>query len=452
MSTPRISSDQEQNIGIELFYTTTQGIGGRLRKSPEDFIVEELEIPPKIITSGDTHLRDSPSRYTITKVRAVNWETNNLIREISRQLRIPRQRIYFAGTKDKRAVTTQTMALKTAPENLEHIAIHGVEFFDIRPANNPIKMGDLLGNRFKIHIRDIDIADEELESTLGETVRQLETLNGFTNFFGVQRFGAVRPITHLFGKYLIKDDLESAVFTYLGQPMEGESQEAYDARAFIEKTHDFEEALKLFPKHLGFERTLIQYLIRHPNNYAGAIKRLPKNLQIMFVHAYQSYLFNKILSERGRRQLPLNEPLIGDFVLTQNKHGLPDHEKWISVTEDNQSKLTKRVAEGKAFISGVLFGIESEFAGNEPGEIEQSVVEAEGLTQRDFIIPEIPSLSSKGLRRELVAPVKEFSYQLNRSKSGAGVESVELNFELNKGCYATSLLREFMKAEDLRNY
>ncbi|MCK5560176.1 MAG: tRNA pseudouridine(13) synthase TruD, partial [Thermoplasmata archaeon] len=343
--------------------------------------------PQKALAPAQPPIEGAPPKYTLVKIRAINWETNNLIREISRRLRIPRQHIYFAGTKDKRAITTQTMALKTSAANLENVEIKGVEFFDITTANNPLKMGDLLGNRFNIKISDIELEVEALKSALEQTAQQLEHLNGFTNFFGVQRFGAVRPITHLFGKYLVNDDLESAVFTYLGNPMEGESPEAYDARAFIEKTHDFEEALKLFPKHLGFERTLIQYLIRQPTNYAGAIKRLPKNLQIMFIHAYQSYLFNKILSERVRRQLPLHEPVLGDFVLTVDKNGLPDHDNWIMVTEANQPKLTKRVAEGKAFISGVLFGAESEYAGSEPGEIERGVIEAEELGQRDFIIP-----------------------------------------------------------------
>lgn len=452
MSHTRISSDQEQQIGIELFYTTSQGIGGRLRKIPDDFIVEELPLPHKALAPAQPPLEGARPKYTLAKVRAINWETNNLIREISRRLRIPRQHIYFAGTKDKRAITTQTMALKTSTANLENVEIQGVQFFDITTANNPLKMGDLLGNRFNIKISDIELEVEALKTTLEQTAEQLEHLNGFTNFFGVQRFGAVRPITHLFGKYLVKDDLESAVFTYLGNPMEGESPEAYEARAFIEKTHDFEEALKLFPKHLGFERTLIQYLIRQPTNYAGAIKRLPKNLQIMFVHAYQSYLFNKILSERVRRQLPLHEPVLGDFVLTIDKNGLPDHDNWIMVTEANQPKLTKRVAEGKAFISGVLFGAESEYAGREPGEIERGVIEAEGLGQRDFIIPELPALSSKGLRRELVAPLMKFGYQINKTKSGQEIDNVELKFELTKGCYATSLLREFIKADDLRAY
>ena len=452
LSILRPASKNELKIGIEVFYTDTDGIGGRLRKKPDDFVVDEVPLPMKIPELDEGSLVEEQKLYTVAKVRAVNWETNALIRVLSQQLHIPRQSIYFAGTKDKRAVTTQVIAFKTDPENLKSVEVEGIEIFDVTTSNTRMKLGNLLGNKFKINVKDIDHDPAELKTILETTSAQLAPLNnGFPNFFGVQRFGAIRPITHLFGKYIVKGDLERAIFSYIGTPMDGESEEVFKAREFVEKTHDFEQAFDIFPKHLGFERTLIHFLINHPENYAGAIKRLPRNLQIMFIHAYQSYLFNKILSERIHRGMPLNQPVEGDFVLIVNKHGQPDHDNWLEVTQDNQNKLTKRVTEGKAFVSGVLFGAESEFAGGEPGEIERAVVEAEGLKGKDFIIPEIPRLSSKGLRREIVAPMKEFGYEIHKSGSGE-VDSVEFKFELNKGCYATSLLREFIKADDLRVY
>lgn len=452
LSTPKPASKNELKIGIEVFYTDTDGIGGRLRKKPEDFMVEEIPLPMKIPELDEGTKIEDQKIYSIANVRAVNWETNALIRVLSQQLHIPRQHIYFAGTKDKRAVTTQVMAFKTDPENLKSVQVEGIEIFDITTSNTRMKLGNLLGNRFKIKVKEIELEPTELKSILKTTTSQLEPLsNGFPNFFGVQRFGAIRPITHLFGKYIVQGDFERAIMSYIGTPMDGESEEVFKAREFVEKTRDFEQAFEIFPKHLGFERTLIKFLKNHPENYTGAIKRLPRNLQIMFIHAYQSYLFNRILSERIRRGLPINEPLEGDLVLIIDKHGQPDHNNWLEVTQDNQKKLAQRVAEGKAFVSGVLFGADSEFAGGDPGEIEQSVIEAEGLKNTDFIIPEIPKLSSKGLRREMVAPVKESGYEVHESGPGK-VNSVEFKFELNKGCYATSLLREYIKAEDLRAY
>jgi tRNA pseudouridine13 synthase len=164
----------------------------------------------------------------------------------------------------------------------------------------------------------------------------------------------------------------------------------------------------------------------------------------MFVHAYQSFLFNKILSERIKRDLPLNDPLIGDIVLPIDKNGLPNHNVWIVVNESNIAKIKRRTKEKKAFVSGLLYGSESRFAENEQGEIERRVVNEENLKPQDFIIPKIREISSKGTRRELLAPLNTLALEI-------GDDQVRLKFKLTKGCYATCLLREFMKTK-MRNY
>ena len=106
--------------------------------------------------------------------------------------------------------------------------------------------------------------------------------------------------------------------------------------------------------------------------------------------------------------------------------------------------MKKKVKEGKAVVSGILFGFESEFTNGEQGEIERKIIEKEGIKKEGFIVPKIRELSSKGTRREIIAPLKKIDCSVN--------ENVTLEFQLSKGCYATSLLREFMKSEDLMSY
>jgi tRNA pseudouridine13 synthase len=161
---------------------------------------------------------------------------------------------------------------------------------------------------------------------------------------------------------------------------------------------------------------------------------------MMFVHAYQSYLFNRILSERMRRSFPVHEPMPGDLVLPADKRGLPDRERTIDVTCGNLDRVTQRCREGKAWVSAILFGSEPEFAGGEPGQIERGVIAAEALSPKDFVIPDIPRISSKGTRREILAPVKNLEAKVEGS-------NLHLSVELTRGAYATCLLREFMKAE-----
>ncbi len=226
---------------------------------------------------------------------------------------------------------------------------------------------------------------------------------------------------------------------YVGNPNEDENEEAQEARRRLQETRDFEEALHTFPSKLTFERTVIGYLVRNPGDYVGAIRVLPGNLQMMFVHAYQSYMFNRILSERLRRGMPLDRPLVGDVVLPADKNGLPDHDKYVPVTEQNLDLVQKHVRERKAFVSGVLFGQDSVFSTGEMGEIERSVVESEGLKLQDFKVPEIPECNSRGSRRELLAHYKDLELKV-------GENELDVSFTLGKGCYATVLLRELMKS------
>jgi len=115
------------------------------------------------------------------------------------------------------------------------------------------------------------------------------------------------------------------------------------------------------------------------------------------------------------------------------------------VTAVNLDLVEKQVRQGRAFISGVLFGTESVLAEGEMGEIERAVIEAEGLSKEDFMVPLIHQCSSKGTRRELLGIVKDL-------KSTARGDEVTFTFILNKGCYATSLLREYLKKEGLMDY
>src|SRR2546422_7259967 len=180
-----------------------------------------------------------------------------------------------------------------------------------------------------------------------------------------------------------------------------------------------------------------------PEDYAGALQQLPLNLLILFVHGYQSYLFNRILSDRMREGLPIDEPVEGDVVLAARPDGRPDRDREIPVESGNLGKVAAQCRAGKAFVSGVLFGSESEFAAGQPGEIEQRVIESEGLRREDFVIPAIPRLSSKGTRRELLAPLRDLALE-------AGGGGPSLRGAPTARCYGTSPPRGFMEASRAR--
>ncbi len=136
-------------------------------------------------------------------------------------------------------------------------------------------IGDLIGNRFRIRVRDCALEGEELLSSVTTTVSQLEDLRGFPNFFGVQRFGSLRPITHIVGKHILRGEFEEAVLAYAANPVPAESEEAREARRFIQETRDFSEGLKRLPRTLMFERIVVGHLAQKPGDFPGRSWRCP---------------------------------------------------------------------------------------------------------------------------------------------------------------------------------
>lgn len=376
-------------------------------------------------------------KYTVASLRARNWETNRLVGEIARLLNIPRDTIFFAGTKDKRAVTTQYMALRAPEEAVRALELRDVEILDTRRVDRAPKIGELVGNKFVIRIRD---AVPDASDLMRATLTRVERERGFPNYFGLQRFGILRPITHLVGEAILRADLERAVRLYIGHPIATEPAESREAREFFEATNDPAAALARYPRHMNFERMMLDHLVKHPTDWEGALWQLPANLRTMFVYAAQSILFNQMLSRRLDSGLGLNEPVVGDLVAGIDAEGRPEKERLHRVTPRNLDRVAKLCATGGALVTGVVFGSDVELAEGPMGDIERAVVKDAGYTREDFLVPHLPEVSSFGTRRELLAP-------LGPVHAVADAEGLELSFFLLKGTYATCLLREVMKSE-----
>ena len=421
----------ESDLGLEVFLSEgIEGLGGKLRKTPEDFVVDEISLPPPADPAG---------KFVIAKVWHRNWEQNRLVRRLGTNLHVGRAKIGFAGTKDGRSVATQLMSFNAPLEAVKTLEIPDVRVIEPYTARRMISIGDLVGNRFDVNVSEIDDS-KDVQGVCSSVRSILDEVGGFPNFFGIQRFGSIRPITHLIGKDLIMGDFEGAVMRYVANPLDDEDSEANDARRALQESKDFQKAFRDFPMKLSFERTMIGYLKDNPGEYLEALRTLPYNLLMMFVHAYQSFLFNRILSERIRQGMSIREPEVGDLVLPLTKTNVPDHDTPIPVSQDNLEKAVRNAREGKAFVSGLLYGTDSVFADGRMGEIERRVIASENISRLDFQIVGLREASSKGTRRELLAPFKDLLIEPGKGEA-------RFKFTLNKGCYATTLLREFMKAD-----
>lgn len=141
----------ELELGLSWYRTDAPGIGGRLRREPEDFIVEEIAEHP--LSSGP---------YLICQLTKRNWDQQRAIREIANRLAISHQRIGFAGTKDKRAVTTQYISIhKIRSEQITDLQIKDMQITPLGYSEHQLSLGDLNGNKFKITITEPQIEEPE---------------------------------------------------------------------------------------------------------------------------------------------------------------------------------------------------------------------------------------------------------------------------------------------------
>ena len=431
----RACNTAESDIGMSFYLSDVNGTGGRLKAEPEDFVVKEISKHPDPKPNG---------RYVIAEVTCKNWETNRLVRLMSRNMGISREKIGFAGTKDKRAITTQLMSFECPMESLNKINLDDLEIKNAYTGKRGIQIGDLIGNSFDIKVKECDVPKDEIDAILNKVVSDIKDTSGFPNYFGVQRFGTIRPITHKVGELIVKGNIEGAVKSYLSDLSLFENEETQMARRRMSESEDWSELMRTVPDSLSFEKTMISHLSEHPDDWIGCIEILPRNLQMMFVHAYQSYLFNMMLSERMRSGMPLNAPTVGDIVIPLDSDKIPLHENPILTTQNNIDLVTRQVKTGRAFITITLFGSESTLSEGEMGEIERKIIGSENISERDFIVPGLSHCNSKGSRRELLCPVNDLSFNIEE-------DGYKVRFSLSKGNYATCLMREFMKS-DMNRY
>ncbi|UEC42018.1 MAG: putative tRNA pseudouridine synthase D [Methanothrix sp.] len=414
-------------LGMELYATDSPGCGGRLRTESSDFVVEEIY---------EGHIYEG-GRYLVVEVEKVDWETHHLVRDLSRQLQISQKRFGWAGTKDKKAVTRQRMSIMALEEEaLRRVALPGVKIRVLGRSNRGVSLGDLRGNRFAVRIREVDLDDREAARRVATVTEEIEERGGLPNYFGVQRFGEVRPVTHLVGEALVRGEPERAAMTYLALPFPGERESTREARERLLADRDFAAALKEYPLRLRYERAMMARL-QEDGDFARSFDVLATNLKRLFVHAYQSLLFNRILSRRMRSGLPLDRAVEGDVVCF-SKGGLPDVDKIQAVDKSNVAAVNRLAERGRAFVTLPLFGYRSSFSEGLPGEIERSVLEEEGVDLSGFQVEANPDLGSPGSRRPALLRVEP------RAEIEGGA-CVLLKFDLPAGSYATVVLREYMK-------
>jgi len=321
----------------------------KIKQTPEDFIVDEISlIKPK-----------NEGEYTYFQLKKTNWTTQRAIQQICRRLGVSKKRLGFAGNKDKFAVTTQVCSLwNIEPKYIDEIRIKDIEIKVLGKGNERINLGDLKCNKFKIKITEV--SEPELVK-FNKNFKNISK-NGFLNLFGEQRFGSAGNSGKI-GNSIINGNLEEAVKLFITE--HGDNKVAQEFGEFAKKNwKDWKAILSKCPKFLGLENAVLNWLVKVPTDFGGALRNIPKPTRRLFVSAYQSKIWN--------------------------------------------DELLKAKEKGKI-----------------PKIIKIAPIE----------IKRMPELEMLGTERETTIKAKNLKKKINK-------DTIEIEFELQKGAYATELIRQ----------
>lgn len=309
-----------------------------------------------------------------------NKDTMEVVSLLARFLKMNPKELSFAGTKDRRAVTVQR--LSTRRVDAERLAalnrtLRMTAVGDFEYAAREVGLGELEGNEFTITLRECNIDDaeglgvgEKIQRMKGRLTAGMQGLekNGFLNYFGLQRFGTFATRSDVIGLKLLKGDFEGAcdaILEYSPAALEdstakvGESQVGREDRARAEAIQHFRntgkvnESLNIMPRRFSAEAAVIRHLGRSPQDFLGAILQIQYGMRTMYMHAYQSMVWNKAVSERWR--LYGDRVVEGDLVLVREHKGKEadnaeesvdaDGEVVIQAEGENRSKMADEVFE-----------------------------------------------------------------------------------------------------------
>lgn len=403
-----------------------------------------------------------------------NIGTQDALSRLCSTLQVKSNRFSFAGNKDKRGVTSQRVSVFciTAErlnginkKHLETVDKVDIEEYMKGPPYlmgnftyeaNQLHLGQLSGNRFIITLRGMHASDEDIKQAV-ESCRN----NGFINYFGMQRFGNT-GCNHKVGKYLLSQDYKSAVETVL-MPNKNQKNDVFMATTHFEATADARSSFhKLRYSKRGSEGLILDYLCKHPknkNNFFGAFNELAQNTKSLYLHSYQSYIWNLTLSKRlqsfGTKVLP------GDLVYNPEIEGQPWAKRTVRHITPEEVNTT--------CISDIvlpLFGHSVDMPDNECKQYIVDLLKEDNLTL-EKLAGLHRQLSLPGEYRQIIVKPGDVSWRCLRYSADdeklvltdedvmRGVElgpldvgdkkALQMSFNLTSSTYATMMMRELTR-------
>ncbi|KAL2155946.1 hypothetical protein VTH82DRAFT_688 [Thermothelomyces myriococcoides] len=261
-----------------------------------------------------------------------NKDTMDAVNTIARLLKIKASNFGFAGTKDRRAGTVQRISVhRQKASNLIWLnsRIPNVKVGNFSYSKEPIQLGQHGGNEFVITLKNCKPVTGD-EGSLIERMKMIQQAvecglanlkrHGYINYYGLQRFGTYSIGTHTLGMRILKGDFEGFIEGILhvdeevlkevlsnqtqtygtGKDQQNTRDDLNRARGITtwKTTRNVEKALEFIPKRYSSEIAIIRHLDKNPRDFTGATLSITRGLRMMYIHAYQSYVWNFVATRR----------------------------------------------------------------------------------------------------------------------------------------------------------
>jgi len=387
----------DSQIGITVYSTKFNGIGGKIRVEPEDFQVTE------IISQRAQNSINAQEGYAVYKLKKKKIDTTHALSDVFRKKGI---RLKSLGLKDASAMTEQFVCSGNKGKTIENFSTDKYSLEKIGFVKKPLSKKDMVSNHFKIKL-----------SECSKGLSSFTEYEKILNFYGYQRFGSKRPVTHLIGKAILQRDFKKAVELILSFTSPYDSEENTEIREKLSDKENYEKYFDQVPYQMDIERIVLKEMIDH-GDALRAIRSIQISLRRFYIQAYQSFLFNQSLSSAFSDGENLFEAQPSDVCF--DFHGVIG--KYVK-------GLDQRLAlpfVGYSYYKKTRFDYQI-----------SKILEQEEITPKDFFIKEMQEVSSEGGFRQAAIHCSDYSSY-----------ETTVEFSLSRGSFATILLREIMKPKD----
>lgn len=267
-----------------------------IKRRPEDFLVEEILAP-----AAAARLSGTTGPVVIYRLTKRGLGTIEALERLAPRLRVPLERIGYAGLKDRHALTVQHISIPysrsgaaRAPDIVE---MPGWKIERVGTLDSPLSAGDISGNRFRVAVRDLSRRQcermTEARRFLAAPAAPAGRTLRFVNYFGEQRFGSARHGRGFAARRLIEGDFEEALRLLVAVSDRKDSRERKRIkRAIAAAWGDWDALAGELPR--SAERAVIERLAESGGDFRSGFAALPPFIRRIAVEAYQSWLWNAV--------------------------------------------------------------------------------------------------------------------------------------------------------------